>query len=287
MNKTKMLLSALLLAAVPLFFSCGSTDADETVLSTVEANHIRVDVTKSNVKITLTKSEGEEIDTIDVAEVPNGSLTSVAMTQPSVSFIWPFAEPGKEYTLTAKIYAKDNYQEETVSFKTENDIASIIKYSEDYDYSVISLIAKSNQRLLKIDTSFDTISSIISKANPQNTKLLISVYSGKHYKASEKDAVLVGTIKRDFAKAALEPYANGLDIIEKSYLFSLTPSQMNSQLSSKMTYFALATLQFTLPDTPEGIVFTAKGIYSNDTIYTPIKAADLPEDKSDSAGDAK
>lgn len=287
MNKLKSFtVAALLSTAALLFFGCGSTDADDTVLSTVEANHIRVDVTKSNVKITLTKLEGEEIDTIDVAEVPNGSLTTVAMTEPTVSFIWPFAEPGKEYTLTAKIYAKDNYQEETVSFKTENDISSIIKYSEDYDYSVISLIAKSNQRLLKIDASFDTISSIISKASPQNTKLLISVYSGKHYKASEKDAVLVGTIQRDFTKASLEPYTSGLDIIEKSYLFSLSPSQMNSKLSSKMTYFALATVQFTLPDTPQGIVFTAKGIYSNDTIYTPIAAKDLPEE-NDTAGDAK
>ena len=289
MNKFKRsLLTFLILPAALALAGCGSTDTDETVINTVEANHITVNVTKSNVKITLSKLEGEEIDTIDVVDEKNGSITSVAMTEPQITFMWPFAEAGKEYTLTAKIYAKDNYQEETVTFKVENEMDSLISYSQDYETSVISLIAKSNQRLIKIDTAYNTISSALDKANIENAKLIISLYSGKHYKASEKDSVLAGQMIKDFSdKAVLDPFKNGYDIILNASDLGLSPSQLNQTLSSKLTYFAVVQVQFTLPDAPAGVTFTAKGIYSNDTIYTPIAEQDLPQVSTLSAGDAK
>lgn len=289
MNKLKRSLLTLIISAVALALAgCGSTNTDETVINTVEANHITVNVTKSNVKITLSKLEDEEIDTIDVADEKNGTLTSVAMTEPQVTFIWPFAEAGKEYTLTAKINAKDNYQEETVTFKVENEMSSLINYSEDYETSVISLIAKSNQRLIKIDTAYNTIASAFDKAKIENAKLIISLYSGKHYKSSAKDSVLAGQMIKDFSnKSVLDPFKNGFDVISNAADLGLTPSALNQTLSSKLTYFAVAQVQFTLPDSPAGVTFTAKGIYSNDTIYTPIAEADLPQVSTLSAGDAK
>lgn len=289
MNKLKRSILTLLLSAAALaFIGCGSTDTDETVINTVEANHITVNVTKSNVKITLSKLEGEEIDTIDVVDEQNGTLTSVAMTEPQVTFLWPFAEAGKEYTLTAKINAKNNYQEETVTFKVENDMTALINYSEEYETSVISLIAKSNQRLIKMDIPYNTISSAFDSAKIENAKLIISLYSGKHYKAAVSDSALAGQKILDFSnKSVLDPFKNGYDVIANASDFGLTPSQLNSKLSSKLTYFAVAQVQFTLPDTPAGIIFTAKGIYSNDTIYTPIAENDLPQVSTLSAGDAK
>lgn len=292
MKKSLKVLFGILTAAMLLNLTgCGSTDTeaavDETIISTVEANHIRVDVTKSNVKITLTKSEDEDIEKIDVVETPFGSISSIPMTQNTVSFIWPFAEADKEYKLCAKIYGSNSVSEEYVTFKTTADMTSLISYSEDYEYSVISLIAKGNQRLLKIDASYDTINSVIRKANAENTKLLVSVYSGKHYKADAKDAKLIGTITHKFESAALNAYKNGMDIISQAGKFNISASQMNSELSAKQTYFAIVTVQFTLPNMPEGSVFTAKGIFSNDTIYTPVAKNDLPDEAELNAADAK
>lgn len=279
MNKIKFSFLTILLCTASLALTgCGSTDTEETIISSVEANHILVNVTNSNVKITLSKLENEEIDIIEVADENNGYLTSVQMTESKVSFIWPFAEAGKEYTLTAKINAKDNYQEETVSFKVENEMESLINISEDYVNTVISLIAKSNQRLIKIDTPYTTLSSVFEKAKIENAKLLITVYSGKHYKATSADSVLVGTITRNFTdKAVLDPFKNGYDIIANASSMGLTPSAVNNSLSEKKTYFAMAQVQFTMPESPAGVVHTANGFYSNDTIYTPIAEKDLPQ----------
>lgn len=285
----KTLLTILSAALLFNITSCGSTDADnEDIISTVEANHIRVDVKKSTVNITVTKPEGEVIDKIDVKEIPNGSLSSVDMSATSsCSFVWPFAEADKEYTLCATIYTNNGTLEETVSFKTGDKITPAITYNDAYDLSVISLIAKGNQRLIKIDTPYDTIASVLNKVKPQDTKLLISLYSGKHYKASEKDAVLLGTMTYDFSKSALAPYEKGMDIIRNASNIGYTAFELNQKLSAKMTYFAVASLQFKLPDYPQEVTFIARGIYANDTIYTPIAADELPDSSAIVNGDAK
>lgn len=291
MNKFKCCLLSLLVSAMVFALAgCGSTDVEETIISTVEANHISVNVTNANVKITLSKLAGEEIDVIKIIDEKNGHITSVQMSEPQVTFIWPFAEAGKEYTLTAQINAKDNYQEETVTFKVENEMESLINISEDYVNSVISLIAKSNQRLIKIDTPYSTISTVFEKAKIENPKLIISLYSGKHYKSTAKDSVLVGSLTGDFKnKSILDPYKNGFDVIANASAMGLTPALVNEKLSAKQTYFAVAQVQFSLPGSPAGVVHTANGFYSNDTIYTPIDEKDLPETKtaSDTLGGEK
>lgn len=289
MNKLKCFLITILMMSVALVFtSCGSTDTDETVISTVEANHITVNVTKSNVLVTLSKLEGEVIETIEVVDEQNGCQATVKMDEAKVTFLWPFAQAGKEYTLTAKIYEKSKYQEETVSFKVENDMASLFDFSDDYNNAQISLIAKSNERLIKIDTPYNTISSVFSSAKIENSKFVISLYSGKHYKAQPSESTLVGKIVKDFSnKSVLDPFKNGFDIIKNAKDFGYTASDLNTTLRSKQTYFAVAQVQFTLPSAPSSVNFVAQGIYSNDTIYTPIAEKDLPQETILSAGDAK
>ena len=88
-------------------------------------------------------------------------------------------------------------------------------------------------------------------------------------------------------KAIIQKYTQGIDIIEDSYRFGLTPSELNARLSKRKTYFAVATVSFTIPDYPDGIRFTAKGVYSNDTIYTPLAKNEIPAPKTENAGDAK
>lgn len=283
----KILVTSFIFAGLLCLAGCGSTDSDETVISSVEAKHIRVDVTKSNVKVTLTKAEGEDVQKIDVIETPDGSTTSVTMNQNEVSFIWPFAEGGKEYTLCARIYGSKT-SEEYVSFKIEDEFKPIVNYSDAYKASMISLIAKGNKRYLTIETPYETFSSFVSKAKATDVDFVLSIYSGKHYKASASDSELVGTVVTSFnGKSLIQKYTNGIDIIEDSFRFDLTPAEINAKLSKRKTYFALATVSFRLPDYPENIRFTAKGVYSNDTIYTPLAKNEIPASKTENAGDAK
>lgn len=272
MKKIKYLLAAILLSAAFLN-SCATSAKDEPAISEVASNHMSVAVTKSTVKITLTKQADEDIQQIDVVEVPNGSISSVKMDQNSVSFIWPFAEPSKEYKLCAKIYGSQSYSEEYVTFKTEATNSSSISYSDAYKTSDILLVAKGNERLITINTDFNTINSAISKAKPTSTSFILSLYSGFNYNASSKDSVLVGNIVSKFDKNAVEKFSKGYDIIANAKDFNLTPKELNNALSQSRTYFAVASVTFTLPDYPQNVSFTSKGIYSNDTIYTPVDSA--------------
>lgn len=274
----------LLIALSYTLISCGSTTTpvDEPVISTVEANHIRVDLTKSTVKITLSKTAEENIKKIDVLEVPFASVCSVNMTKNKVSFIWPFAEKDKEYTLCAKFEVNGKTQEEYVSFKTHGDVVSQVTTPKDDNNNALSLVAKSNQRFLKCEAPFDSISSLLKNVKAENAKLLISLYSGKHYQTTQKDAVLVGTSKTDFNKNSLSAYTSGegLDIIKSSQRFGMNAKQLNAALSKNLTYFAQATVQFTLPEYQDSILFTAKGIFSNDTIYTPVSESELANNEA-------
>lgn len=281
------LLIAILSAGLICFNSCESTDQDETVISSIESNHVKVDVLKSNVKITLTKAEGENIEKIDIYETPNGSLTSVQMDESTVSFIWPFAEPDKEYILCAKIYG-NSVSEEYVTFKTTEDTKQIINYSQAYNDSTIQLVAKGNKRYLTLEASADLFTSLGNKAKAQEVYFVLALYSGKHYKASEKDSVLVGkSVTSISSKDTIEKFRKGIDILEESYRFNLTPAELNTKLSKNKTYFAVATVYFELPDYPAGIKFTARGVYSNDTIYTPVNVNELPEAIDSSVASAK
>lgn len=283
----KILVTSFIFAGLLCLAGCGSTDSDETVISSVEAKHIRVDVTKSNVKVTLTKAEGEDVQKIDVIETPDGSTTSVTMNQNEVSFIWPFAEGGKEYTLCARIYGSKT-SEEYVSFKIEDEFKPVVQYPDKYNEAYISLVAKGNKRYLTLETSYDTFSSMAGKAKGDNVTFTLAIYSGKHYKAGPSDSELVASAGTSMnGKAIIQKYTQGIDIIEDSYRFGLTPSELNARLSKRKTYFAVATVSFTIPDYPDGIRFTAKGVYSNDTIYTPLAKNEIPAPKTENAGDAK
>ncbi|MCQ2582859.1 MAG: hypothetical protein MJ160_03030 [Treponema sp.] len=275
MKKIKFLFTISLVAA--LLFSCASTDPDEPVISSIAADHITVDVTKSNVKITLTKAEGEDISEIDLIETPNGSLTTVQMSEPTISFVWPFAEPNKEYTLCAKIIGVKNSSEEYVTFKTGDEIASKVSYSEKFENTDLSLVAKGNQRFVQINANLDTLTSILSKAKADNVYFAMDIFSGKHYKAKDTDSELVGTFASPVtSKVLYERFIKGYDIIEHSVELNLTASDLNKKLASRDTYYAVASVTFKLPDYPAGVSFKSRGIYSNDTIYTPIAEADLP-----------
>ncbi|MCR5764815.1 MAG: hypothetical protein K6G09_02435 [Treponema sp.] len=61
----------------------------------------------------------------------------------SVTFLWPFAESGKSYTLNAYLRGDRTKSKETVTFKTDSVSTTITKYNEDYLKSKLVLIALS------------------------------------------------------------------------------------------------------------------------------------------------
>lgn len=282
MKKLKYLFLASAIALACLLTSCESTPSNEPTLSEISSNHMTVQVTKSTVRITLSKKDTEDIKKIDVVEVPNGSVTSVKMNQNSITFNWPFAQPSKEYKLCAKIYGSNSYSEEFVTFKTEDKIKSTINYSNSYNTSEISLVAKGNKRIITLNTDYNTINSALSKVKPESSKFVLSLYSGVNYNANSKDSVLIGSITSNFDKSALDKFKNEFDIIENASAFNLSPKEINNALSQNKTYFAVAYVDFSLKDYPDCISFAPKGIYSNDTIYTPVDQSVLQQSNASS-----
>ena len=280
----KLLTASLILCGAFIFSACESTDVNEEVTSSVSEKHITVDQTKSTVRITLKKEANEEIDYIDVIDMESGALAHSPMTTSPVTFVWPFAEKDKEYTLCAQINGK-NYSEEFVTFKVTGDVTSDIKESKKFDEADIILIAKGNERLVKFETTKSDFTSILKKV-PSDAQFTLQIYSGLHFKAKPSDSTLVAQIRKPASDSALfKELMDGYDIIAKSAYFSLSKRKMNSLLSAGKTYFAAARILYAPKgdNYPDGFKFGSPALYSNDTIYTPIDESELPEDTADDA----
>lgn len=283
--KTTLLLS--IFASLFTFFSCGSTDAEsenqtepsapeEAIISSVSAKHFTVDQSNSKIKITLHKNPDEDIAAIQIMDTLDESQVTVPMTSDSVSFIWPFGENGKDYMLGANLLdANGNTtSKEFVDIKVEGTPAAAT-YSEDYLNSRLVLIAKGNERVVKFNSTQETLKTVTEKLNPKTSELEISIYSGRHYNGDLSKASLVATLSKSIEnKADLEEIFNGYDLISNAKVFGMTPTEMNKAFSANKTYFAVATIKFPVPGL-EKVSFTSRTLYSNDTIYTPINSVDL------------
>lgn len=272
----KLLKAFSILIASLLILSCGSVD--ETVTSQISANHITVQQIKSGVKILLNKTAEEDITHIEVIDQEYGNYISVDMgTNLTQSFIWPFSDKDKEYTLLAKLYGVDSYSEESVTFKVENDCTSILSYTEDYLESQLILIASGNKRLVQFETDKNKLMSVFKKASPKNTKLSIEIFSGRKADYSPSTKAIASFQDSIDNKESLQQFIDGFDLIENASLFNLTASQLNQLLSANTKYYAKASVKFTLDENyPEGLIFSTQPLFSNDTVYTPIAAEDLP-----------
>lgn len=270
----KVLLAGIMLASI---ISCGSKPTeDEEIISTVSANHITVNQSNSKVSVILNKAADEDVAKILVENTLDESLVSVNMTGEKASFTWPFAEAGKEYVLCAKVVdSKDEVTaKEYVSFKVEGTPAAATN-TEAFDNSTLVLVAKGNKRVVRFNTTQDALKAVTSALDTNASKLKIDIYSGKHYNADVSNAVKVATLEKEISnKTDLEEIFEGYDLIEKASVFGLRPTEMNAALSKDKTYFAVATVEFTFGDNAE-ITYSSKTLYSNDTIYTPIRQRDL------------
>lgn len=248
-----------------LFFSCGSK---EKITSTVSNKHITVQQTTLGVKILLKKTAAEDINRIDVVDFESGSYASADFgTKTEASFYWPYADKNNTYTLIAKLYGNQAYDEETVTFTVENDCTSIISYTDDYINAKLNLIADGNKRLVKIHANENGLTTAIKDAPVENAIFAVEIFSGS--KRKENDAVSAATIKRNISGNELKKLIDGYDIIGNASDFDMTAADMNKLLCKATTYFAKASIQFTLKDSSD-ITFGTKLIYSNDTIYTPL-----------------
>lgn len=276
-NLLKVITVSVLLASLTALTGCGSKPTeDEPIISTVSANHITVNLSNSKVAVILNKTADEDVSKILVENTMDESLVTVNMTEEKASFIWPFAEEGKEYVLCAKVInSKDETTaKEYVSFKVEGTPAVKIN-NEAFDNSTLVLVAKGNKRIVRFNTTQDALKAVTSALETNASKLKIDIYSGKHYNTDISEATKVATLEKEVSnKTDLEEVFEGYDLIEKASVFELTPTEMNAALSKAKTYFAVATVDFTLGDNKD-ITFSSKTLYSNDTIYTPIRQRDL------------
>lgn len=259
-------------------FSCKSTDVEEeeVYISTVSANHITIRQTDSKIKITLNKASDEDISSIKVYDTMDESQVVVPMNNEVVDFVWPFGESGKEYMLCAQLINKKGVEttKEFVSFKIEGTPATT-KYTDEFKTATLVLVARGNERIVKFNSTQQALKAVTSAFKTDASDLQISIYSGKHYNSDISKAKLVATLKKPINnKNDLAEVFNGYDLIINSDVFGLTPTEMNAALSANKTYFAVATVNFTIPEAA-GINFTSRTLYSNDTIYTPISQRDL------------
>lgn len=284
----KLLISAFAILSAFCILSCGSTPASEDVISEVSANHITVSQSQSKVTVILNRSAEENISAITVSDALNESSVTVPMPQEKVSFIWPFAESGKEYMLCADLLDDKNTStaKEFVSFKVEGE-PSVCTNTDAFDKATLVLVAKGNERTVRFNSSQEDIKTVTSAFKTTAANLKIQIYSGKHYNSDISQASLVATLTKPVLnKEDLQQVFDGYDLISNAKAFNLTPSKMNAALSQNKTYFAVATVEFSLPETSD-LKFNSKTLYSNDTIYTPVSASELSKIESaiDNYGD--
>lgn len=272
----KLFILSLMAACTAVFFSCGTND---TVTSSLSSDHMTVQQIKSGVKIVIKKEASEDINIVKVVDVDGGTTATVDLgTKLTESFIWPFAEKGKEYTLCAKLIGKKSYAEEFVTFTVENECASAVAYSQAYNDSKLILIADGPERRVMLESSKKTLKDVFGASKVKNANLVIDVYPGK--KADDLRVDPIATLNKPLdEKTDLQEIFDGYDLIANAGLFKLTPAEMNKRLSAKPVYHARATVLFTLDGKyPKDVQFSTQSIDSNDTIYTPIAAEDLPQD---------
>jgi len=267
MKKTSFAIIAVFLCSL-LFFSCGSK---EKITSSVSNKHITVQQTTLGIKILLNKTTSEDIYKIDVVDSESGSYASADFgTKTEVSFYWPYADKAKTYTLIAKLFGNDAYAEEEVTFTVENECTSIVAYTEEYLNAKLNLIADGDKRLVKIHATENDLTSAVKDAPVESAIFAVEVFSGS--KRAEAKASSVATIKKDISGGELKALIEGYDIISQASDFGMTSEEMNSLLCKNTTYFAKASIQFSLKDSKD-VIFGTKLIYSNDTIYTPLANA--------------
>ncbi len=273
--------SLLLLGAVSLI-GCASDNLEEEVTSSVSEKHITVDQTKSTVRITLNKFEGEDITEIDVLDPETGCMAYCPMTLSTVTFNWPFAIKGNEYTLCAQIIGS-GYSEEYVTFTVTGDVTSDYVDSKKFKDSDIILIAKGNERLIKFETTKADFESSLKKV-PSNAELNIAIYSGIHFKAKPTDSTLVAAYRTSTGnKNIFDSFVKGYDIIANSNTFGYSAKELNDLLSANKTYFTVVRVIYEPQGEqyPKGFKFGGPSLSSNDTIYTPVLAEELPNNEID------
>ncbi|MCR5764814.1 MAG: hypothetical protein K6G09_02430 [Treponema sp.] len=94
--KISVMLIAFVLSAA-IFAACASKPK---VLSSKSSKHITVQQTNMGVYIVAHREKSEDIKTIQLTDSENGATIDLSDST-SVTFLWPFAESGKSYTLNA------------------------------------------------------------------------------------------------------------------------------------------------------------------------------------------
>ncbi len=285
----RLLISTVVIISIitSVFTGCASKPK---VLSSKSSKHITVQQTNMGVYILAHKEKSEDIKTIQLSDAENGNGATIDMSEnTSVSFLWPFAESGKSYTLNAYLRGDRSKSKETVSFKTDSVSTTITKYNDEYLNSKLVLIASGSKRTVKLNTSKEALLSVLGATNLAYSNVTVDIFSGKHYNTDEIEANYIGTFSTPLVNVSdLKKLTEGYDIISIASSFGITSSQLNSRLSQNPTYFARAYVSFNLADdSSAAVAYTTKYIYSNDTIYTPVGDNDLLEIESASNSNAK
>jgi len=275
--KNAVKIFVLLVAFSAIFVACASKPK---VISSKSSRHITVQQTNMGVYILAHKDKSEDIKKIQLTDAEYGNGATIDMSENnSVSFLWPFAESGKSYTINAYLTGDRNKTKESVSFKTDSVSTTITNYNDDYLNSKLVLIATGTKRTVKLNTSKEALLSVLGATATAYSKVTVDIFSGKHYNTDELDATYIGSFSTPLLNAVdLKKLTDGYDIISIASSFDLTSSQLNSRLSQNPTYFARAYVGFNLADdSSTAVTYTTKYIYSNDTVYTPIGEKDLLE----------
>ena len=181
----KLLISTVVIISIitSVFTGCASKPK---VLSSKSSKHITVQQTNMGVYILAHKEKSEDIKTIQLSDAENGNGATIDMSEnTSVSFLWPFAESGKSYTLNAYLRGDRSKSKETVSFKTDSVSTTITKYNDEYLNSKLVLIASGSKRTVKLNTSKEALLSVLGATNLAYSNVTVDIFSGKHYNTDE------------------------------------------------------------------------------------------------------
>ena len=269
-------LSTILLLALVLFSGCASK---RKVLSSKSSKHVTVQQTNEGVYIVVHKEKSEDITKVQLIDAENGNGAIIDLSQEtSVEFLWPFAETGKTYTVTANLTGLRTKLQESVTFKTDSVSTCVTQYNDAYLSTKLSLIASDVKRIVKLRTSKEALISVLGPTATLDAKIQIEVYSGKHFNTDERESTLVCTITKDIVNLAdVQKLIDGYDIIGTASTLGISSADINNKLSAKPTYYARACVSYNLASTEaKNVIYTTKYIYSNDTVYTPIAVTDLP-----------
>ena len=262
MKKIAHILILSLLSAV-LFFSCGSTK--EVVTSTIETDHMTVQQINTGIRLIAKKAASEDINYVEITDKENKCTAKVDLgTELSSSFLWPFVDGKREYTLTGKFFGNTGYFEESVTFTVENACVSLVPVSDVLKRSRLNLIADGDKRLIKTMAPTDEIIALTKDPILANSGIRIELYSGS--RKSPEAAELILSITDD----AVGKITDGYDILAYAEDYKYTKESLNEKLAAKETYYADAILDFKYP-ARDNVTYVIYVLSSNDTIYTPVK----------------